>query len=131
MFYSAIEGWLNAAADVINRYALPRLFKMNGFPEDLVPKFVPDMPQRLDLDSLGAFIANLAKAGMPMFPNDELENWVRDAAGLPELDMDASGAVQQGQISQQGLLKMLMGACAKQVLDQRNGKQSSQRAATA
>src|SRR6516165_695222 len=86
MFYAAIEGWLNAAANVLNRFALPRLFKMNGFPEDMVPKFVPDMPQRLDLDSLGAFIKNIAAAGMPLFPNDEIEAFIRDAAGFPELD---------------------------------------------
>jgi len=122
MFYAAIEGWLNAAADVLNRFALPRIFKMNGFPEDMVPKYVPDMPQRLDLDSLGAFIANIAKAGMPLFPNDEIEAFVRDAAGFPELDdPDASGQVQTGQITQAGLVKMIRAAAAKQIQARRNG----------
>ena len=132
MFYSAIEGWLNAAAQVMNRFALPRLFKMNGFPYEMVPKFVPDMPQRLDLDSLGAFIKNIAAAGMPLFPNDELEAWVADAAGFPEIE-EASPALQAGAITQAGLLKMLMGAAAKQALSRRNGngQQGTQRAAAA
>jgi len=130
MFYAAIEGWLNAAAQVLNRFALPRLFKMNGMPQAMVPRFIPDMPQRLDLDSLGAFIANIAKAGMPLFPNDELEAYVRDAAGFPELDDEgASPQVQQQQITQAGLIKMLMGAAAKQVLDRRHGKQGTERTA--
>ena len=122
MFYAAIEGWLNAAADVLNRFALPRLFKMNGFPEDMVPKYVPDMPQRLDLDSLGTFIANIAKAGMPLFPNDEVEAFIRDAAGFPELDAnDTSGQLQQQQITQADLVKMIRGAVAKQIQSRRHG----------
>ena len=122
MFYAAIEGWLNAAANVLNRFALPRLFKMNGFPEDMVPKFVPDMPQRLDLDSLGAFIANIAKAGMPLFPNDEIEAFIRDAAGFPELDdPGASAQVQAGQITQADLVKMIRAASAKRIQARRNG----------
>src|SRR5260221_512707 len=55
MFYSAIEGWLSSIADVLNRYGLPRIWEMNGLNPDLMPQILPDMPQRLDLDSLGAF----------------------------------------------------------------------------
>jgi hypothetical protein len=131
MFYAAIEGWLNAAAGVLNRFALPRVFKMNGFPQQMAPRLIPDMPQRLDLDSLGMFIKNIAAAGMPLFPNDELEAYVRDAAGFPEVEApEASAQVQQQAITQAGLVKMLLGACAKQVLDRRNGQQGTQRAAT-
>jgi len=38
------------------------------------------MPQRLDLDSLGGFIKNISAAGMPLFPNEEIEAWVRDSS---------------------------------------------------
>ena len=123
MFYAAIEGWLTAAAQVLNRYALPRLWRMNDFSIDVLPKFVPDMPQRLDLDSLGAFIANLAKAGMPLFPNDELEAYVRDAAGFPEIEgPEASQQVQRGALPQAALVKMFMGQAAKAMLAERNGQ---------
>ena len=127
MFYSAIEGWLNAAADVLNRFALPRLWKMNGFDYKLLPKFIPDMPQRLDLDSLGAFIANIAKAGMPLFPNEDLEEYVRDAAGFPELEAPDTVA-QIGSLPTETLVKMLSAAVAKRVLEnKRNGKQGAER----
>jgi len=86
MFYSAIAGWLMSIADVFNSYALPRIWDMNGLDRNLMPRFMPDMPQRLDLDSLGNFIKSIAAAGMPLFPDEELESWVRDAAGMPLFD---------------------------------------------
>ena len=89
MFFQAIEGYLNSIAAVLNRHLLPRLWRLNGFPEETMPEFVPDMAQRVDLDSLGNFILHLAQAGMPLFPDDDLENWVRDAGGLPDKSEEA------------------------------------------
>jgi hypothetical protein len=86
MFYQAIQGWLDSITAVMNRYALPRLWQMNGLDRKLMPSLKPDMPQRMDLDGLGQYIANIAAAGMPLFPDDELDNFLRDAAGLPELE---------------------------------------------
>jgi len=57
-----------------------------GFDRNLMPNFLPDMPQRLDLDSLGGFIKNIAAAGMPLFPDEELEAFIRDAAGFPLIE---------------------------------------------
>lgn len=84
MFYQAIEGWLNGEAAVINRYALPRLWQLNGDNPDLMPTLKPDMAQRLDLDSLGAYVANLKLAGMPLFPDEPLQTFLREAGGMPE-----------------------------------------------
>jgi hypothetical protein len=86
MFFGAIEGWLDGIAEVLNNYALPRLWKINAFDDDVMPKFKPNMPKRLDLDSLGNFIKNVAAAGMPFFPDEEIEAFVRDAAGMPDLE---------------------------------------------
>ena len=85
MFYAAIEGWLTSISSVFNRYGLPRIWRMNGLPESTMPHLVPDMATRVDLDGLGNFIANLAKAGMPLFPDDELQEYIRGAAGMPEI----------------------------------------------
>src|SRR5258708_16264654 len=82
MFYAAIEGWLGAIADVLNRFAIPRVWKINALPPDTMPQYKPDMPDRIDLDGLGGFMANLAKAGMPLFPDDALSEYIRAAAGL-------------------------------------------------
>lgn len=116
MFYSAIEGWLEAITSVMNRYALPRLWEINGLDRNTMPQYKPDMPQRLDLDGLGAFIGNLATAGMPLFPDEELEGYLRDAGGLPEID-DAGNSkrVAVQELGKDQLKKMLFRAMARKI----------------
>jgi hypothetical protein len=120
MFYSATEGWLDAIAEVMNRYALPRLWEINGLDRETMPNYRPDMPQRLDLDGLGAFISNLASAGMPLFPDEELEAYLRDAGGLPELeDGQNPVSLQQGKLDQASLKKMMLRSMARKIKEQR------------
>jgi hypothetical protein len=123
MFFAAIEGWLNSVAGVLNNYALPRVWQMNGLNPDLMPRYVPDMAQRLDLDGLGGFISNLAAAGMPLFPDDELQSFLRDAAGLPDVtDPKAvAAATAAAKIGGSDVLKrMLYGAMAKRIVKMRS-----------
>lgn len=122
MFFAAIEGWLNSIASVLNNYALPRLWQMNALNPDLMPHYVPDMAQRLDLDGLGAYIANLATAGMPLFPDDELQGFLRDAAGLPDVTDPKAVAAALAASKTGGpdtLKKMLFGAMAKEIRKRR------------
>ena len=85
LFFQATEGWLDSNASVLNDYGLPRLWELNAFDMDTQPRFAPDMPKRVDLDSLGTFVLNMANAGARLFPDDDLENYLRDVADLPEL----------------------------------------------
>jgi hypothetical protein len=84
LFMQAVEGWLNAIAAVMNRFGLPRIWALNGLDPNLMPEYVPDMAQRIDLDQLSNFILRISQAGMPLFPDADLENYVRDAGGLPD-----------------------------------------------
>lgn len=95
MFYGAVQGWSKSIAAVLTRHGLKRVFDINGIDEDLRPEFVPDLPQRIDLDGLGSFIANLATAGMPLFPDEELANFLRDAGGMPESTGEAEQAAEE------------------------------------
>lgn len=103
MFFQAIEGWLNGMAAVLNHYMLERVWVLNGLNPDLMPEYTPDLAQRLDLDLVSNFILRLSQAGMPLFPDANLEDWVRDAAGMPEIGHDddrstaeAAALVRQG-----------------------------------
>lgn len=88
MFFQAIEGYLNSMAAIYNRHAIPRLWGLNGFDFDLMPSIEPDMAQRVDLDVLSNFILRLSQAGMPLFPNDELQSYILDAGGMPDIQDD-------------------------------------------
>jgi hypothetical protein len=91
LFFQATEGWVQSNAEVMNRFALPRLWKLNAFDKALMPKFEPDMPQRIDLDGISNFVLRLNQAGMPMFPNPEIQSYLLDAAGMPDQTDEAAG----------------------------------------
>ena len=84
LFMQAVEGWLDDVAAVINKTALTRLWALNGMDDNLMPEFIPDMAQQIDLDILSNFILRLSQSGVQMFPDEDLEDYVRDAAGLPD-----------------------------------------------
>ncbi len=88
MFYQGVEGWLNSMSSVFNRYLIPRIWALNGLDRDVMPRYVPDLAQRVDLDVLSNFVLRLAQAGARLFPDTDLENFLRDSAGLPEINED-------------------------------------------
>ena len=151
MFFQAIEGFLNSIAAVYNRYGLPRLWDLNGLDPDLMPKLEPDLAQRIDLDALSNFVLRLAQAGMPLFPNEDLQTYILDAAGLPDvvddnalraaglsdeqLEIDDAkaaeallGMQQQNQVANEvkpattNLQKMILASLARRVLKQQGPK---------
>ena len=84
LFMQAVEGWLDDVAAVINKDGLAKLWALNGMDPNLMPEYVPDMAQQIDLDILSNFILRLSQSGVQMFPDEDLEDYVRDAAGLPD-----------------------------------------------
>lgn len=117
LFFQAIEGWLNSNADVMNDYLLPRLWRLNGFDFDTMPRFQPDMPQRIDLDGLSNFVLRLSQAGAQLFPDEQVENYLRDAAGLPDLTDEGATEIltQAGNADPEQLQKMLAGSLARRM----------------
>jgi hypothetical protein len=85
MFFQAVEGYLNNFAEVYNKYAVERLWQLNGFDPKTKPKLVPDLAQRVDLDVLSNYVLRMSQAGMPMFPNEDLQTFLLDAGGLPDV----------------------------------------------
>jgi hypothetical protein len=83
LFLVAITSWLDSIASVFNRYAIPRLFKLNGWPTDRLPCLNHGSVEMPDLDALGRYIMALAGVGAPLFPDDALEDYLRSAAHLP------------------------------------------------
>ena len=84
LFAVALGTILNSIADVMNRYAVPRLFALNGMDTKSLPAIVPGDIEKPDLAKLGGYIQTLVGAGMPLFPDDDLEAWLREQGNLPE-----------------------------------------------
>lgn len=82
MFQAALGSWLDSIASVLNDFAVPRLFAMNGI-KGPFPKFVHEDVQEPSLQDLAVFISALAGAGASLFPDVDLENRMREIAKLP------------------------------------------------
>jgi hypothetical protein len=85
IFRSALNSIAKRIADCLNRYAVPRLFAINGWKMDELPRFEPTNVDPPALDQLAAFISSTAGAGMQWFPDPELEKYIREIARLPEM----------------------------------------------
>ena len=83
MFSMAIKAWLDMIGAVFNRHAIPRLFAMNNIKLEKLPEIVHSDIETPDLNELGNYIQKLSGAGMPLFPDAELENYIKAAANLP------------------------------------------------
>ncbi len=89
LFTIACSAWLDSIAAVLNRHAVPRLFVLNGLDTERLPRLVPGEVDAPDLKELGEFVKNLAGTGMELFPDDKLENYLRQAAKLPAKEAEA------------------------------------------
>lgn len=83
IFRTALNSWAQAIAEIFNRHELPRLFDLNGWQVENLPSIVPGEVDPPDLGELGQFIGQVTGAGMQLFPDPDLEDFVRDAAKLP------------------------------------------------
>lgn len=83
LFTVAIGAYLDKIGDVINAHAIPKLLKLNGIDLARLPKLGHGDIETIDLTELGNYIQKLSFAGMPLFPDPELEKFLRQQAGLP------------------------------------------------
>lgn len=84
LFLRSCEVVLDTIAAVLNRYLMPRVWAVNGMPPETMPAFRPGRVAPVNLEEIGRFVKDLASAGAPLFPDDELERHLRDVSGLPE-----------------------------------------------
>lgn len=85
----AVDSVAKSIAEVINQHAIPRLMRLNGFKDEDSPRIVYGEVSHIDLRELGEYISKLTAAGILM-PDERLEEFVREAAGLPAPDENAA-----------------------------------------
>lgn len=83
MFTSGVQSMLDEVREILNNDAIPRLFRLNGMAPPF-PQFTTSPIQRIDPSDFVTMILNLAQSGMPLWPDDDLDEYVRDFLGWPE-----------------------------------------------
>lgn len=83
LFAIALGTILDVVQDVMNRFALPRLWALNNFNMEKMPKIMHGDIEDPDIAALGTYLQALASLGMTLFPDVDLEKYLREAANLP------------------------------------------------
>lgn len=87
LFSVALGAWLDAISDVLNRHAVKPLLELNGFDTtEGYPHIIHGDLETPNLAELGSYITALASAGVPLFPDLEFENHLRQIANFPPAD---------------------------------------------
>jgi hypothetical protein len=95
LFASALGGFLKAIAEETNSGLIAELCDLNGIKVEDRPVLRPGDIENRDLLQLSQYLSQLASAGMPFFPDDNLENWLRDQAGMPEKPEELDDAIEE------------------------------------
>lgn len=89
LFAVAIGAYLDMIQEVYNRFAIPRLMTLNGMDVTKAPKIVHKDIESPPIADLATYVSTLVSAGVPMFPDEQLEKHLREIASLPEKSEEA------------------------------------------
>ncbi len=87
-FALIVDSTLAEIAETYERDLLVTLFRLNGWPEEMMPTLKTDQTQYRDITQITQSLVDLASAGAPMAADDPAQNTVRDLVGLPIIDLD-------------------------------------------
>jgi hypothetical protein len=89
LFAVALGTILDVIEDVLNRFAVPRLWQLNGWDASKAPKFKHGDIEDPDLAALSTYLQALSAMGMQLFPDEDLDKFLREIAHLPERSEEA------------------------------------------
>lgn len=96
LFVLAVTAWAQSIADVINRHAIPKLFRFNTFnTPNGMPVLEPGAIGIPDLELLADYVNKLVDKQV-LVPDDELERHFRQAGGMPTRDPETAREIQLG-----------------------------------
>lgn len=104
LFLTAITSILDGIADTINQQAIRPLMRLNGFGQDVTPRFVFNELDRKDIKQFAETVAILAGAGVLQTGDSDLRQHIYDVVGLPspvEWEEDADPDPEEVVVSQQ------------------------------
>jgi hypothetical protein len=94
LFLRALESYIQAIVDVLNKQLVERLWELNGLNYDLMPTIVAGDVAPHDLREIASFLRNLNGAGIDVSSHPEV---ISDLMGIAELNYDPEAGVQATQ----------------------------------
>ncbi len=89
LFVVALDSWLESIDEVFNKYAIPRLLRLNGITDEArYPKMGHNEVGKIDGTTLANALFRLSNVNM-IQPDNELEKYLRNFFGLPQKDLDS------------------------------------------
>ena len=85
LFLRALESYIQAIVDVLNKQLVERLWELNGLDYDLMPKIVAGDVAPHDLREIAAFLRNLNGANIDVSSHPEV---IQDLMDIAELNYD-------------------------------------------
>ena len=91
LFTTALKAWLDSIVGVVNRHAIPRLIRLNGWPVTQTPELRYGSIDRVDVAGFATAVSDLVKVGA-LTPGPDLEAKVREVMKLPALPPEPAAA---------------------------------------
>ena len=98
LFLRALESYIQAIVDVLNKQLVERLWELNGLNYDLMPTITAGDVAPHDLREVAAFLRNLNGANIDVSSHPEV---VKDLMDIAELNYDPEAGVSTAQEPQQ------------------------------
>lgn len=100
LFATALGAWLKTIKAVFNTQAIPQLLRLNGMPGEA--ELTSGDIESPDIEKLGKYLTALTGAGVNLAGDEEAENFLRGAGGIPQmpegaLDEDGDFSVSVGE----------------------------------
>lgn len=83
IFAITLDSILRTIRDVFNNYAVPRLLKLNGVDPKLSPTLKYGDLEDRPLEQIITFLQGLTGMGVPLFPDQDLAEYLLDLAKIP------------------------------------------------
>src|SRR6056300_1775543 len=86
LFLRALESYIQAIVDVLNKQLVERLWELNGLDYGVMPKIVAGDVAPHDLKELGSYLRNLNGADINLASQPDIVDALLENAELPKLD---------------------------------------------
>ena len=83
---AALEAQLANISDIINKFAIPRLIRLNTFDVTNFPTIEPGEIETPDMVELADSISKFSELGFTFFPDEKLEEYIWDNLNLPKTE---------------------------------------------